>query len=78
VKKLIEFILTSIVTKPKKVKITKSATESGFTQYIAQVDPEDMGKVIGKGGKIIHAIRTLIKTKALKENKKVLFTLQED
>ena len=77
-KKLIKFILTSIVDKPKKVKIKKILTESGFSQYTAQVAPEDMGKVIGRDGKIIHAIRTLIKTKAIKENKKVIFTLQED
>lgn len=76
-KELIKFIITSIIDKPKEFSLKEEKTESGFTNYVLSVDPEDMGKVIGKRGQIIKAIRTLIRTKALREGKKVIFTLKE-
>ena len=77
-KSLIKYIITSIIDKPKEFTLKEEKTESGFTNYIISVDPEDMGRVIGKRGQIIKAVRTLINTKALKEGKKVIFNLKED
>lgn len=76
--KLIEFILNSIVDKPEDVEISEKETESGVINYLVKVHPDDMGKVIGRGGQIIRAIRTLLKVKAVKDKKRVFFTLQED
>ena len=77
-KALIKFIITSIIDKPKEFSLKEEETESGFINYIIKVDPEDMGRIIGKRGQIIKAVRTLIRTKALKENKKAILTLKED
>ena len=77
-KDLIKFIITSIIDNPKGFSLKEEKTESGFTNYIISVDPEDMGKVIGRGGQIIKAIRILVMTKALKEGKKVILTLREE
>ena len=76
-KNLIKYIITSIIDKPKEFSLKEEKTESGFTNYIINVDPEDMGKVIGKRGQIIKAIRILVRTKALKKEKKVILTLEE-
>ncbi|HUV47260.1 MAG TPA: KH domain-containing protein [Candidatus Bathyarchaeia archaeon] len=77
-KNLIQFIILSIVDKPDEFKLTEEKTESGFINYLVKLAPEDMGKVIGKKGKIIRAIRNLIRTKAFREGQKVIFTLEED
>lgn len=75
-KKLLEFLIKSIVEKPKKVKIEEEEKE-GFLEYSVEVDPEDMKIVIGKNGQTIRAIRTLARTKAIKQGKRVNVKLQE-
>jgi len=77
-KKLLEFIVKSIVDNPDEAKITKSKTESGFEKYTISVADADMGMVIGKKGKIIRAIRTLARTKAIKENVRAIVALEEN
>lgn len=76
-KKLIKYIITSIVDKPDKVVLKEEKTDAGFTNYIISVAPEDMGKVIGKKGQIIRAVRAIVHTKAFKDGQKVILTLQE-
>lgn len=77
-KALVEYIITSIVDYPDKVNIEEIKEESGFTRLILTVAPEDMGRVIGKRGKIINAIRDLVKVKAIIKKEKILLTLKED
>lgn len=74
---LIKFLITSIINKKDKFTLTESQMENGLTNYVVGVDPLDMGRVIGKKGKIISALRTLVRTRALKEGKKVLLTLAQ-
>jgi len=75
---LIKFIISSIIDKPEKLICEEVVSSTGVTNYIVHVDPEDMGKVIGKKGQIIQAVRTLIRVRALKEGKKAFLTLAED
>ncbi len=77
-KDLIKYIVTSIIDQPKAFSLEEQKTESGFINYIISVAPEDMGKVIGKKGQIIKAIRTLVRIKAFQEGKKVILSLKED
>ena len=63
-------IAKSIVDDPSSVQVTKKETESSIIINL-QVAPNDMGKVIGKNGKIARAIRSLIKAAAVSLNKKV-------
>ncbi len=76
--KLLEYLVTSIVQNPKEVMIKKEPQEGELEQYLIQVSPEDKGMVIGKAGRTIRSIRTLIRLKALKENRQVRVELVED
>lgn len=73
-KKLLEYLLTNIVDHPEEVRITENEDENGMS-FMVEVNKEDIGKVIGKNGQVINAIRSLVKTKAFKENKRVQINL---
>lgn len=75
-KTLLKFIIENIVEKPKKVEIKETKTNNQSTLSL-KVDPEDMGKVIGKKGKIIKAIRQILRVKAFKKGERVNFILEE-
>lgn len=75
-KDLAEHIFKSLVTEPKAVEIKKEI-QDGIINLSVKVDPKDMGLVIGRQGNTIKAIRTLMKTRALVEKKKVQLTLEE-
>lgn len=76
-KDLVEFMVKSIVDNPDKVVIDETEAEGMVTLTIT-VDQTDMGKVIGKGGKIIKSLRHLAYARAIKENKKVQITLTQE
>lgn len=69
-KKALKYILLSIVEKGDKVKVEESE-ENGIVNFTVKVAKEDMGKVIGKNGKIIRSIRNVLKIPAIKQNKKI-------
>ena len=67
---LVEHLAKSLVDQPEAVKVTQVEDGREITIHLT-VAPEDMGKVIGKQGRIARAIRTVVKAAAVKENKKV-------
>ncbi|NLZ48603.1 MAG: KH domain-containing protein [Clostridiales bacterium] len=69
-KELIEIIAKSLVDNPDMVQVNEIAGEQSVILEL-KVAPEDMGKVIGKQGRIAKAIRTVVKAAAVKENKRV-------
>ena len=75
--KLLTHLLTSITDHPDQVKVTKSQDQSGTIILTASVHPEDMGKVIGKQGRVINALRTIVKITALKQGLRLQINLQE-
>lgn len=75
-KNLLEFLLIHLVEHPEDVKIEEEEGERGFT-YILHVNPEDIGRVIGKGGSIIQAIRNIAKIRAVKEGIRAQIVLAE-
>lgn len=76
-KELAEYIFKNIVDNPDKVNITESTNEEGGVLLTATVAEEDMGKVIGKSGKVINAIRQVLKIAAIRQNQRVNLTLAE-
>ena len=70
-KGLLEFIAKALVDHPDQVTVTVRDTDSA-TVLELHVAEGDMGKVIGKQGKIAKAIRTVIRSASVKEPKKVL------
>lgn len=75
-KKLIQFIVSSIVDKPQAVKISETIDDNLAT-FTLSVSPEDMGKIIGREGKVIKAIRVLLRTRATREGKRAQLLLEE-
>ena len=70
-KGLLEVIAKSLVDNPDEVVVTEKETEKGLVLEL-KVAPSDMGKVIGKQGRIAKAIRSVVKAAAAKEDKKVI------
>ena len=69
-KGLLEVIAKSLVDNPDEVVATEKETEKGLVLEL-KVAPSDMGKVIGKQGRIAKAIRSVVKAAASRENKQV-------
>ena len=69
-KGLLEVIAKSLVDNPDEVVVTEKETEKGLVLEL-NVAPSDMGKVIGKQGRIAKAIRSVVKAAASRENKQV-------
>ena len=69
-KEMLEMLVKDLVDYPEKIEITEKE-EGKSTTLELRVDPSDMGKVIGRQGKIAKAIRVLMKAYAVKENKKI-------
>ncbi len=69
-KELLEFIVKSLVTCPEDVEITEK-TEGNIITLEVRVNESDMGKIIGKQGKIAKAIRSLMKAAAARKDVKV-------
>ena len=70
-KELVEIIAKSLVDYPEEVKVNEVAGEQSIILEL-KVSQDDMGKVIGKQGKIAKAIRTVVKAAAIKEEKRVV------
>ena len=69
-KEMLEALVKSLVDFPDKVEINEVNGEK-FTTLEVRVDPSDMGKIIGRQGRIIKAVRTLMKAYATKEHKRL-------
>ena len=69
-KELVEVLAKSLVDYPNDVIINEKDKDGTFILELT-VNKEDMGKVIGKQGRIAKAIRTVVKAAAIKEGKKV-------
>ena len=75
-KELVEVIAKALVDKPEAVHVTERE-EDGETILELSVDSADMGKVIGKQGRIAKAIRAVVKAAASKEEKKVIVEIMQ-
>ncbi len=68
--KLVETIARALVDEPESVIVKKTETEEGINIALS-VAKDDMGKVIGKKGRIAKAIRTVVNAAATKEEQRV-------
>ncbi|AGA70064.1 putative RNA-binding protein (contains KH domain) [Desulfitobacterium dichloroeliminans LMG P-21439] len=69
-KELVEVLAKALVDHPDQVLVAQSETERSVHLQLT-VAAEDMGKVIGKQGRIANAIRTLVKAAAVKDGRRV-------
>ncbi len=64
---ILSYVIKNIVTTPDDVKIEETVDETGTTTYLVSVNPADVGRIIGKEGKIIKAIRTIMRVIAIQK-----------
>ncbi|MBR5535401.1 MAG: KH domain-containing protein [Clostridia bacterium] len=76
-KELLSAIVLPLVDNPMDVEITESEKEDGEILLSLKVASSDMGKVIGRQGRIAKAIRTVMKAAANKDGKKVAVEIVE-
>ncbi len=73
-KELVEFLAKSLVDKPEEVVVTEKEDGDAII-FELKVASDDMGKVIGKQGKIAKALRTLVRAASARDGKKVLIEI---
>ena len=69
---LLKAIASGLVEKPEEIVITSEEAENGATIYHLHVAEDDMGRVIGKQGRIAKAIRVVMRAAAIREDKKIM------
>jgi hypothetical protein len=75
-KELVEFIVKSLVSNPDSVAVTESQKDKEIV-FTVKIAEEDFGKIIGRSGKVATAIRTVVKTSAKKQNKRVFVKFEK-
>lgn len=76
-KELVQVIAKSLVDNPSEVYVNEVQGEQSVVLEL-RVAPEDMGKVIGKQGKVAKAIRTVVKAASLNVDKKIVVEILDD
>lgn len=74
-KELVETIAKALVDNPDEVRVT-AVEGDGILEIKLQVAPSDMGRVIGRGGKIAKAIRAVVKAASSKDDRKVFVDIE--
>jgi uncharacterized protein len=77
VKPLVEYIVRALVDKPDQVELHTSPSEGGVL-YELKVAPEDIGKVIGRDGRTVNALRTVLAAAAQKNGEKARLEIVDD
>lgn len=66
---VVEKLVKSVVEKPEAVRVEEEV-ENGVREFHVTVDPDDVGKVIGKSGRVVSAIRSVVSAIASKSREK--------
>lgn len=74
---LIAYLAKSLVDRPEQVTLRLASSDGGFT-YELQVAPEDVGKVIGRDGRTVNAMRTLLASAAQRLGYKARLEILDD
>ncbi len=74
-KETLEYILTAIIDN-KEITVTESEDEGSIILTI-HAPQDEIGRIIGKGGKVINAMKQLVKIQAIRENKRVEINVEE-
>ena len=69
-KELVEYIVKGLVDQPDQVVVVEKRQGNTVALQL-HVAPDDMGRVIGKGGKVANALRSLLRASAAKDNVRV-------
>jgi predicted RNA-binding protein YlqC (UPF0109 family) len=72
VKDLLEFLARGLVEEPDAVKVTEIEEVEGEVILELEVAPDDLGRVIGRGGRVANALRSVMKAAATRAEKRVI------
>jgi predicted RNA-binding protein YlqC (UPF0109 family) len=72
VRELLEFLARSLVENPDEVKVTEVEEIDGEVVLEVEVADDDLGRVIGRGGRVANALRAVMKAAATREEKRVV------
>ena len=75
-KELVEFIVKNLVSDADSVEVSEEIKDRE-TVYTVKIADEDFGRIIGRSGKVATAIRTVIRTSAKKQNKRVFVKFEK-
>ena len=71
-KDLIEFLARALVDSPDKVSVESFEEDDGTVVYELRVAEDDVGKVIGRSGRTVNALRAVVRAAAMREGRRVL------
>jgi predicted RNA-binding protein YlqC (UPF0109 family) len=72
VKELLEYLARALVDEPDAVEVEQFEEDDGTVVLELAVAEDDYGKVIGRGGRTAHALRTVLKAAAVRKDRRVL------
>lgn len=75
---LIQNLIQPLLSFPNELKVSSLGETDGFLTFLAKVNSQDLGRVIGKNGHIAQAIRTILYAKAAKEGVKVRLNIESN
>ncbi|MEM7332468.1 MAG: KH domain-containing protein [Chloroflexota bacterium] len=76
-KSFVEFVVKGLVDNPDQVSVEEVADDDGGSILELTVAPNDMGRIIGKSGRVINAVRSLLQVAATKQGQQVSLELIE-
>ena len=77
-KEFLEYLAKGLVEHPDAVQVTQIEEDDGTIVLELSVDQDDYGSVIGRGGRTAMALRTMLKTAAVKEQRRVFVDIVDD
>lgn len=77
-KQFLESLIKSIVENPDSVEINESQDDKDRQLLTIKVAPDDMGRVIGKSGKVINSVRTIMRVVAIRQGVRVRVDVEDD
>jgi uncharacterized protein len=72
VRELLKYLAQKLVDEPDQVEVEEFVEDDGTVVLELSVDPEDYGKIIGRGGRTANALRSVIRAAAVHEGKRVI------
>ncbi len=76
-KAFVEFVVRSVATRPEAVEVEESE-QAGLRVFRIRVAPEDVGRVIGRQGQVIQAMRTILRAVAARRGERVQVELAQE
>ncbi|HEX8066139.1 MAG TPA: KH domain-containing protein [Thermoleophilaceae bacterium] len=77
-KELVEYLARSLVDRPDEVSVESFEEDDGTVVYELTVADDDVGKVIGRNGRTVNALRTVVRASAVRHGRRVLVDVLDD